>query len=131
MVETPVTPRLHWDPLGEDGLQGLIARRQRGCAGEFNADFSRSLSFVRRISGGISAATLANSRPPGILIGSAGSGRRCYLPPRSNGLIGGRSFMIAHNLESVSGSRLLCPAMPTSRELFPSIKEKGVGLAGR
>ena len=36
---------------------------------------------------------------------------RCYLPPRSNGLIGGRSFMIAHNLEAVSGSRLPCPAV--------------------
>ncbi len=42
---------------------------------------------------------------------SAGLGRRGYLPPRSNGLIGGRSFMIAHNLKSVSGSRLLWPAM--------------------
>jgi hypothetical protein len=30
---------------------------------------------------------------------SAGLGRRCYLPPRSNGFIGGRSFMIAHSLE--------------------------------
>ena len=48
---------------------------------------------------------LANSSTPHL--DSAGLG---YLPPRSNGLIGGRSFMIAHNLESVSGSRLLCPA---------------------
>src|SRR5882672_262033 len=34
-----------------------------------------------------------------------------YLPPRSNGLIGGRSFMIVQSLASVSGSRLLCPAV--------------------
>ena len=34
-----------------------------------------------------------------------------YSPPRSNGLIGGRSFIIVQSLESVSGSRLLCPAV--------------------
>ena len=38
-------------------------------------------------------------------------GAEGYVPPRSNGLIAGRSLMIAHNLESVSGSRLLWPAM--------------------
>jgi hypothetical protein len=32
-------------------------------------------------------------------------------PPRSNGFIGGSSFMIVQSLESVSGSRLLCPAV--------------------
>lgn len=34
-----------------------------------------------------------------------------YSPPRSNGLIGGSSFMIEQSLASVSGSRLLCPAV--------------------
>jgi len=29
----------------------------------------------------------------------------------ANGLIGGRSFMIVQSLDSVSGSRLLCPAV--------------------
>jgi hypothetical protein len=35
----------------------------------------------------------------------------CYVTPRSNGVIRGRSFMIAQSLASVSGSRLLCPAV--------------------
>src|SRR3982074_1214142 len=41
----------------------------------------------------------------------SGVGATYYLPPRSNGLIGGRSFMIVQSLDWVSGSRLPCPVV--------------------